>query len=110
MTPTGDWGAGRVELLQFNIGARWDLQQIRGNGGVTYLKLNNLFDNLRVAKANLPNWFSADTVTTGAIVSAIAFAVGGALSTRRENTANFAATGVGTRGAYDQVEIMQAGL
>ncbi len=35
----------------------------------------NLFDNLQVAKANLPNWFSADTVTTGAIVSAIAFAV-----------------------------------
>ena len=35
----------------------------------------NLFDNLRVAKANLPNWFSADTVTTGAIVSAIAFVV-----------------------------------
>jgi len=33
----------------------------------------NLFDNLRVAKANLPNWFSADTVTTGAIVSAAAF-------------------------------------
>ena len=35
----------------------------------------NLFDNLRVAKADLPNWFSADTVTTGAIVSAIAFVV-----------------------------------
>jgi len=35
----------------------------------------NLFDNLRVAKANLPNWFSADTVTTAAVVSSIAFAV-----------------------------------
>ena len=35
----------------------------------------NLFDNLRVAKADLPNWFSGDTVTTGAIVSAIAFVV-----------------------------------
>jgi hypothetical protein len=35
----------------------------------------NLFDNLQVAKANLPDWFSADTVTTGAIVSAVAFAV-----------------------------------
>jgi len=35
----------------------------------------NLFDNLRVAKANLPNWFSADTATTGAIVSAVAFVV-----------------------------------
>jgi len=35
----------------------------------------NLFDNLQVAKANLPNWFSADTVTTAAVVSSIAFAV-----------------------------------
>jgi hypothetical protein len=35
----------------------------------------NLFDNLRVAKADLPNWFSAETVTTAAIVSSIAFAV-----------------------------------
>jgi hypothetical protein len=34
----------------------------------------NLFDNLRVAKADLPNWFSGDVVTTGAVVSAIAFA------------------------------------
>jgi hypothetical protein len=35
----------------------------------------NLFDNLQVAKANLPNWFSADTVTSAAVVSSIAFAV-----------------------------------
>jgi hypothetical protein len=35
----------------------------------------NLFDNLRVAKANLPNWFSADTVTTAAVLSSVAFAV-----------------------------------
>jgi hypothetical protein len=35
----------------------------------------NLFDNLQVAKANLPNWFSADTVTTAAVTSSIAFAV-----------------------------------
>jgi hypothetical protein len=35
----------------------------------------NLFDNLQVAKANLPDWFSADTVTRGAIISAIAFGV-----------------------------------
>lgn len=33
-----------------------------------------------------------------------AFAVGGALGVRRENTANFAATGVGTRGAYDRAD------
>lgn len=35
----------------------------------------NLFDNLQVAQARLPNWFSGDTVTTGAIVSAIVFVV-----------------------------------
>ena len=35
----------------------------------------NLFDNLQVAKANLPNWFSADTVTAAAVISSIAFAV-----------------------------------
>jgi hypothetical protein len=35
----------------------------------------NLFDNLQVAKANLPDWFSADTVTRGAVISAIAFGV-----------------------------------
>jgi hypothetical protein len=35
----------------------------------------NLFDNLRVAKADLPNWFSAETVTTAVVVSSIVFAV-----------------------------------
>ncbi|HEV7643566.1 MAG TPA: TonB-dependent receptor [Pyrinomonadaceae bacterium] len=33
--------------LQLNVGARWDYQQAYGNGGVTYLKLNNWFDNLQ---------------------------------------------------------------
>lgn len=33
--------------LQFNIGVRWDLQQAYGNGGVQYLKLNNLFYDLQ---------------------------------------------------------------
>jgi len=33
--------------LQFNIGARWDYQQARGNAGVSYLKFNNWFDNLQ---------------------------------------------------------------
>jgi len=40
-----DWKV--TKDLQFNIGARWDYQQARGNGGVTYLKLNNWFDNLQ---------------------------------------------------------------
>ena len=40
-----DWRV--MKNLQFNIGARWDYQQARGNGGVTYLKLNNWFDNLQ---------------------------------------------------------------
>jgi hypothetical protein len=35
----------------------------------------NLFDDLQVAQARLPNWFSAETVTTAAVVSSIAFAV-----------------------------------
>ncbi|MEP6704718.1 MAG: TonB-dependent receptor, partial [Acidobacteriota bacterium] len=40
-----DWRVARN--LQFNIGVRWDYQQARGNGGVSYLKLNNWFDNLQ---------------------------------------------------------------
>jgi outer membrane receptor protein involved in Fe transport len=40
-----DWKV--IPTLQFNIGVRWDLQQAKGNGGVTYLKLNNLFDTLQ---------------------------------------------------------------
>ncbi|MEX1265263.1 MAG: hypothetical protein WEE66_15280 [Actinomycetota bacterium] len=35
----------------------------------------DLFGDLRVAQASLPNWFSADQVTTGAIISSIAFAL-----------------------------------
>jgi outer membrane receptor protein involved in Fe transport len=40
-----DWRVARN--LQFNIGVRWDYQQARGNGGVSYLKLNNWFHNLQ---------------------------------------------------------------
>lgn len=35
----------------------------------------DLFGDLRVAQASLPNWFSADVATAGAIVSSIAFAL-----------------------------------
>ena len=40
-----DWRV--VKNLQFNVGVRWDYQQAYGNSGVTYLKLNNWFDNLQ---------------------------------------------------------------
>ncbi|MEO8042478.1 MAG: TonB-dependent receptor, partial [Acidobacteriota bacterium] len=40
-----DWRVARN--LQFNIGVRWDYQQSQGNGGVSYLKLNDWFDNLQ---------------------------------------------------------------
>lgn len=33
--------------LQINLGARWDLQQIKGNKGITYISLNNLIDDLQ---------------------------------------------------------------
>jgi len=86
--------AGVVLFLSFLIGGWAAARMARYNGAlngamvaVTFLiflailaalgaiagDAYNLFDNLRVAKANLPNWFSADTVTTGAIVSAAAF-------------------------------------
>jgi H+/Cl- antiporter ClcA len=33
----------------------------------------NLFDDLRVAEATLPNWFSVEDATVGAIISSLAF-------------------------------------
>ncbi len=32
--------------FQFSIGARWDYEQAYGNGGITYAKFNNFWDNL----------------------------------------------------------------
>lgn len=40
-----DWRA--LSNLQINLGVRFDFQQARGNGGVTYLKFNNYGDNLQ---------------------------------------------------------------
>jgi outer membrane receptor protein involved in Fe transport len=40
-----DWRVNRS--FQLNIGARWDYQQAIGNGGITYIKLNDWFDNLQ---------------------------------------------------------------
>jgi outer membrane receptor protein involved in Fe transport len=40
-----DWKV--TKDLQLNIGGRWDYQQAIGNGGVTFLKLNNWWDNFQ---------------------------------------------------------------
>ncbi len=40
-----DWRA--LPNLQINLGVRFDFQQARGNGGITYLELNNYGDNLQ---------------------------------------------------------------
>ena len=40
-----DWRA--LPNLQINLGVRFDFQQARGNGGITYLKFNNYGDNLQ---------------------------------------------------------------
>jgi hypothetical protein len=78
---TGGWAAGRMAryngaLNGFMVALTFVillgvLAALGAIAGDAY----NLFDNLQVAKARLPDWFSADTVTTAAIVSAIAFAV-----------------------------------
>jgi len=39
-----DWRLAKN--FQLNIGVRWDMQQAYGDQGVTYLKLNNLWDDL----------------------------------------------------------------
>lgn len=76
----GGWAAGRMArysgALNGLMVAVWFVLLLAILAGLGALLGNtyNLFDNLRVAKANLPNWFSADTVTTGAIISSIAFA------------------------------------
>lgn len=77
----GGWSAGRMSRYNgaFNgfMVAVWFvilmviLAILGAVAGDTY----NLFDNLRVAEASLPNWFSTDDVTTGAIVSSLAFAL-----------------------------------
>ncbi|MEP6477636.1 MAG: hypothetical protein ABJC60_10220 [Actinomycetota bacterium] len=77
----GGWAAGRMARYSgaangFMV-AVWFLILLAVLAGLGAIAGDayNLFDNLQVAKANLPDWFSADTVTTGAIVSAIAFAL-----------------------------------
>jgi hypothetical protein len=75
----GGWAAGRMSRYSAGLnGAMVALTFVIFLGVLAVLGAilgdrYNLFDNLRVAKADLPNWFSAGVVTTGAVVSAIAF-------------------------------------
>lgn len=77
----GGWAAGRMARYSGAVNglmvAVWFvvLVGVLAGLGAVAGDAYNLFDNLQVAKANLPDWFSADTVTTGAIISAIAFVV-----------------------------------
>ena len=73
----GGWAAGRMArysgALNGFMTALWFvilmalLALLGGWAGDRF----NLFDNLRVAQARLPNWFSPDTLTTAAAISAI---------------------------------------
>ena len=77
----GGWAAGRMAryngALNGFMVAVWFivlgvvLAAVGAIAGNTY----NLFDDLRVAKASLPNWFSGEDVTVEAIISSVAFAV-----------------------------------
>jgi len=77
----GGWSAGRMSryngALNGFMVAVWFvvLLVVLAVLGIVAGDNYNLFDNLRVAEASLPNWFSTDEITTGAIVSSIAFAV-----------------------------------
>jgi hypothetical protein len=75
----GGWAAGRMArysgVLNGAMVAVWFLvlmALLAGLGALAGAEYN-LFGDLRVAQAQLPNWFSDDTVTAGAIISAIAF-------------------------------------
>lgn len=77
----GGWAAGRMARYSGAVNglmvAVWFLILLAVLAGLGAIAGDayNLFGDLQVAKANLPDWFSADTVDTGATVSAIAFGV-----------------------------------
>lgn len=77
----GGWAAGRMAryngALNGFMVAVWFLVLLAVLAvlGVVAGDAYNLFGDLQVAKASLPNWFSADEATTGAIISSIAFAL-----------------------------------
>ena len=77
----GGWAAGRMAryngALNGFMVAVWFivLGVVLAIGGAIADNSYNLFDDLRVAEATLPNWFSVEDVTVGAIISSLAFAV-----------------------------------
>ena len=76
---SGGWAAGRMAryngALNGFMVAVWFvvLGVVLAVAGAIADSAYNLFDNLRVADATLPNWFSAEEMTTGAIISSLAF-------------------------------------
>ena len=77
----GGWAAGRMAryngALNGFMVAVWFLVLgvVLAIAGAIAGNAYNLFDDLRVAQASLPNWFSGEDVTAGAIISSVAFAV-----------------------------------
>ena len=75
----GGWAAGRMAryngALNGFLVAVWFvvLGVVLAIAGAIAGNTYNLFDDLRVAQATLPNWFSGEDMTTGAIISSIAF-------------------------------------
>lgn len=77
----GGWAAGRMAryngALNGFMVAVWFivLGAVLAAAGAIAGNTYNLFDDLRVAEASLPNWFSGEDLTVEAIVSSVAFAV-----------------------------------
>lgn len=75
----GGWAAGRMAryngALNGFMVAVWFivLGVVLAIVGAIADNTYNLFDNLRVAEATLPNWFSVEDATVGAIISSLAF-------------------------------------
>jgi hypothetical protein len=120
----GGWAAGRMAryngALNGFLVAVWFLVLgvLLAIAGAIAGNAYNLFDDLRVARASLPNWFSVsgEDLTIGAIVSSVAFAVlmvlssmlGGIWGTRmhrradREISAGYAGDVVEPDGAHER--------
>ncbi len=118
----GGWSAGRMSryngALNGSMVAVWFvvLMVILAILGVVAGDTYNLFDNLRVAEASLPNWFSTDDVTTGALVSSVAFAgvmiigaiLGGIWGTRLHRKADRTIVG-GAERAVSETTVVDGG-
>ena len=77
----GGWAAGRMSrysgALNGLMTAVWFLliAVILAALGAWVSSELNLFDDLQVASARLPDWFNQDTMTLGATISAVAFVI-----------------------------------